>query len=132
MPSLSQRFRDATAAISSVLCFAYDHTTTDLSSSDHTLATTSHDEKPTTSMSTVTAVDIPPGDLSGFIKAHPQYSLTSPLDVLRQRDYTRLASTAEVYVDYMGGSLYPESLVGDHARLLQGHTFGNTHSISNR
>jgi hypothetical protein len=69
-------------------------------------------------------------DQSQFMKAYPEYASTSALDVLRERDYTRLKKSGEVYVDYMGGSLYPESLVAGHLQVLQESTFGNTHSIN--
>jgi molybdenum cofactor sulfurtransferase len=36
----------------------------------------------------------------------------------------------ETYVDYMGGSLYPESLIRVHTEFLAGNALGNTHSIS--
>lgn len=38
----------------------------------------------------------------------------------------------ETYVDYMGGALYPESLVDVHAEFLKSCVLGNTHSESNR
>ena len=51
------------------------------------------------------------------------------IDKLRETDYKRLAD--EVYVDYMGGSLYPESLIRVHTAFLQRHVLGNTHSVNN-
>jgi molybdenum cofactor sulfurtransferase len=133
MPSLSQRIREVAAAVSSVLCLTSEHAITDTSStSDRTVVAASHDEKisTSTSNSTITSTIIPAHDLSRFENDYPQYALTLPLDLLRRREYMRLSSNSETYVDYMGGSLYPESLVGDHARLLQTRTFGNTHSIN--
>ncbi|KAE9402813.1 PLP-dependent transferase [Gymnopus androsaceus JB14] len=72
-----------------------------------------------------------------FLKQFPQYRLTWILDTLRRTDYTRLlrtssqrASETETYVDYMGGSLYPESLIRVHTEFLAGNVLGNTHSIS--
>lgn len=35
-------------------------------------------------------------------------------------------------MDYMGGAIYPESLVQVHAEFLKGALLGNTHSESNR
>ncbi|KAF5364510.1 hypothetical protein D9757_011974 [Collybiopsis confluens] len=74
-----------------------------------------------------------------FLKQFPQYRLTWILDTLRRTDYTRLSrissdrsSDIETYVDYMGGSLYPESLIRVHTEFLAGNVLGNTHSISGR
>jgi hypothetical protein len=36
----------------------------------------------------------------------------------------------EAYVDYMGGALYPASLISVHAEFLQSAVLGNTHSES--
>jgi hypothetical protein len=69
---------------------------------------------------------------SQFLQTYPEYAHTLPLDSLRHRDYARLKDSGETYVDYMGGSLYPESLVADHLHLLCTQTFGNTHSINAR
>ncbi|KAF9075472.1 pyridoxal phosphate-dependent transferase [Rhodocollybia butyracea] len=72
-----------------------------------------------------------------FLKHFPQYRLTWILDTLRRTDYTRLSrrsskrpSETETYVDYMGGSLYPESLIRVHTEFLASNVLGNTHSIS--
>lgn len=67
-----------------------------------------------------------------FISQYPEYHLTSILDALRRSDFTRLARTGETYVDYMGGALYPESLVRHHFTFLHENLLGNTHSVSNR
>ncbi|KAF9649497.1 PLP-dependent transferase [Thelephora ganbajun] len=66
-----------------------------------------------------------------FLRQHPEYKLTWLLDSLRKSDFTRLEKSGEVYVDYMGGSLYPESLVRMHSAFLQENVLGNTHSVSN-
>jgi hypothetical protein len=66
---------------------------------------------------------------------HPrllEYRLTWILDTLRRTDYTRLERSGEAYVDYMGGALYPESLIRAHADFLNRSIMGNTHSVSNR
>ncbi|KIY51458.1 PLP-dependent transferase [Fistulina hepatica ATCC 64428] len=60
-----------------------------------------------------------------------EYRLTWTLDMLRRTDYSRLASSGETYVDYMGGAIYPESLVKMHTEFLSRHVLGNTHSVSN-
>ncbi|KAJ4471501.1 pyridoxal phosphate-dependent transferase [Lentinula aciculospora] len=71
-----------------------------------------------------------------FLRKFPQYRLTWILDTLRRTDYTRLSRTSssqheiETYVDYMGGSLYPESLIRVHTEFLASNVLGNTHSIS--
>ena len=67
-----------------------------------------------------------------FLRQHPEYKLTWLLDSLRKSDFKRLEKSGEVYVDYMGGSLYPESLVRMHSTFLQENVLGNTHSVSNR
>ena len=67
-----------------------------------------------------------------FLHSYPEYLHTAAIDLLRKSDYTRLALSGETYLDYMGGSLYPESLVKSHSDLLMRSIMGNTHSISNR
>ena len=67
-----------------------------------------------------------------FMRQYPEYKLTWLLDSLRKSDFKRLEKSGEVYVDYMGGSLYPESLVRMHSTFLQENVLGNTHSVSNR
>jgi hypothetical protein len=60
-----------------------------------------------------------------------EYRLTWILDTLRRTDFARLERRNETYVDYMGGSLYPESLIRVHTEFLSQHILGNTHSVSN-
>ena len=67
-----------------------------------------------------------------FLRAYPEYKLTRPVDSLREREYNRLKRSDEVYVDYMGASLYPESLVRSNSRFLRQAVLGNTHSFSTR
>jgi hypothetical protein len=67
-----------------------------------------------------------------FLQTFPEYRLTWILDTLRRTDYSRLTSSGETYVDYMGGSLYPQSLIQCHSTFLSQSVMGNTHSISNR
>ena len=85
--------------------------------------------------SLVTA-DLVQGDSStaykSFLRQYPEYKLTWLLDSLRKSDFKRLEKSGEAYVDYMGGSLYPESLVRMHSAFLQENVLGNTHSVSNR
>lgn len=67
-----------------------------------------------------------------FLKAFPEYRLTGMLDDLRRRDFSRLDRAGETYVDYMGGAVYPESLIRMHTEFLNQNVLGNTHSVSNR
>jgi len=67
-----------------------------------------------------------------FLKEFPEYQLTSTLDDLRESDFSRLDRVGETYVDYMGGALYPESLIRSHSAFLNDNVLGNTHSVSNR
>ena len=66
-----------------------------------------------------------------FLHNYPQYSSSWHVDALRRSEYTRLAQD-EIYVDYMGGALYPASLISIHAEFLQSTVLGNTHSESSR
>lgn len=63
---------------------------------------------------------------------YPEYKLTWPIDTLRKREYERLKQTDEVYMDYMGASLYPEGLVRSNSTFLCQAILGNTHSFSTR
>jgi molybdenum cofactor sulfurtransferase len=69
---------------------------------------------------------------SAFLKAYPEYRLTWVLDTLRATDYSRLAKRGETYADYMGASLFPESLLRKNYEFLSQNIMGNTHSVSNR
>jgi molybdenum cofactor sulfurtransferase len=69
---------------------------------------------------------------ASFSRAYPEYKLTRPIDNLRKRGYKRLRQSGEVYVDYMGASLYPESLIRSNSAFLRRTVLGNTHSISAR
>jgi molybdenum cofactor sulfurtransferase len=69
---------------------------------------------------------------AAFLKAYPQYQLTWVLDTLRKTDFARLDRNGETYVDFMGGALYPESLIRVHTDFLNQSILGNTHSVSNR
>ena len=63
-----------------------------------------------------------------FRQCYPAYDSTCVLDALREADYARLDQQGHIYLDYTGGSLYPESLVRDHMALLNSNVFGNPHS----
>ncbi|KAF8483940.1 pyridoxal phosphate-dependent transferase [Russula ochroleuca] len=64
-----------------------------------------------------------------FLHDYPQYTSSWHVDALRRSEYSRLAQD-ETYVDYMGGALYPSSLISVHAEFLQSTVLGNTHSES--
>jgi hypothetical protein len=68
--------------------------------------------------------------LRDFEEQNPDYGADAELNALRPTEFTRLKSSGIVYVDYMGGSLYPEFLVSRHLELLKTGVFGNTHSDS--
>ena len=49
---------------------------------------------------------------------------------LRRREFSRLDRDGDVYLDYTGAGLYPESLLSRHSQLLREAVFGNPHSGS--
>jgi molybdenum cofactor sulfurtransferase len=65
-----------------------------------------------------------------FLEANPSFDETGLLDVLRETEYGRLDACGQVYLDYTGGSLYAESQLQDHLRLLRGAVYGNPHSVN--
>ncbi|KAF8756407.1 Aminotransferase class-V [Rhizoctonia solani] len=71
----------------------------------------------------------PPPGYDDFLRVYPRFVESAAVDELRARDFTRLSQSA-VYLDYMGGGQYPESLIRSHAETLQNNVFGNTHSES--
>ncbi|KAF7373723.1 Molybdenum cofactor sulfurase [Mycena sanguinolenta] len=78
-----------------------------------------------------TVSDAASGAYQEFLSSFPEYRLTWILDSLRRSDYGRLETTGETYVDYMGGSIYPESLIRAHTEFLNRSVLGNTHSVNN-
>jgi len=56
--------------------------------------------------------------------------LASGFAGLRLREYSRLDATGQIYLDYTGACVYPESLLHRHLTLLAESTFGNPHSAS--
>jgi molybdenum cofactor sulfurtransferase len=66
-----------------------------------------------------------------FLHDYPQYASSWHVDALRRSEYSRLGPD-ETYVDYMGGAIYPTSLISVHAEFLQSAVLGNTHSESPR
>jgi len=47
---------------------------------------------------------------------------------LRRREFSRLDAGLEIYLDYTGAGLYPQSLVSRHAEMLASEVLGNPHS----
>jgi hypothetical protein len=88
------------------------------------------DELPKTQYSKPAYVDSHPG-YNDFLRAYPRFVESDLIDDLREHDFTRLSRNA-VYLDYMGGGQYPESLIRIYAETLQSNVFGNTHSESTR
>lgn len=67
-------------------------------------------------------------DYECFLKKHPEYVGTSSLDELRKRDFTRVEEKGHAYLDFVGGNLYPASLIHEHQRFLLADVYGNPHS----
>jgi molybdenum cofactor sulfurtransferase len=67
---------------------------------------------------------------AAFLDANPSFRGTAILDELRASEYGRLDAGGEVYLDYTGGSLYGESQVEAHLRMLRDGVYGNPHSIN--
>ncbi|MCL4367654.1 MAG: aminotransferase class V-fold PLP-dependent enzyme [Actinobacteria bacterium] len=78
-----------------------------------------------------TATETTPGydtAYTSFVERHPSYAETAVLDQHRTVDFARLDRLGHVYLDYTGGSLYPESLLRRHFDFLSGNVLGNPHS----
>lgn len=82
--------------------------------------------------STIEAIPDVKDAFDEFVYEYPEYQHTWILDSLRRSDYSRLVRSDETYVDYMGGCIFPESLVKVHSDFLSRNIMGNTHSVSNR
>jgi molybdenum cofactor sulfurtransferase len=67
---------------------------------------------------------------AAFLNANPSFHETSILDELRATEYGRLDAAGAVYLDYTGGSLYGESQVEEHVRMLHEGVYGNPHSAN--
>ena len=63
-------------------------------------------------------MSLPNPDSEAFFKA------------LRKKEFGRLDRTGQIYLDFTGGNLYPQSLVDKHADYLKENVFGNPHSIN--
>jgi molybdenum cofactor sulfurtransferase len=49
---------------------------------------------------------------------------------LRETEFSRLDAAGQVYLDYTGSGLYPESLIREYSQWLTGVVHGNPHSLS--
>jgi molybdenum cofactor sulfurtransferase len=67
---------------------------------------------------------------AAFLDACPSFHETAVLDELRATEYARLDASGDVYLDYTGGSLYAQSQLEEHLRLLRETVFGNPHSVN--
>jgi len=65
-----------------------------------------------------------------FLARNPEYAGTAAIDQLRAAQFRRLDEQGQVYLDYAGGSLYAESQVEEHLKLLREGVFGNPHSTN--
>jgi molybdenum cofactor sulfurtransferase len=59
-----------------------------------------------------------------------EHASDQPFAALRRREYSRLDAARDVYLDYTGAGLYPESLISRHSQILASQVFGNPHSDS--
>ena len=69
-------------------------------------------------------------DEDRFRRAHPTYASTALLDELRRWEYRRLDEGEHVYLDYTGGSLYAQSQLDEHLRMMRDSVLGNPHSAN--
>ena len=67
---------------------------------------------------------------AAFLEANPAFRETAVLDELRATEYGRLDASGDVYLDYTGGSLYAESQLEEHLRMLRDAVYGNPHSVN--
>jgi molybdenum cofactor sulfurtransferase len=67
-------------------------------------------------------------EYADFVQQYPAYDKTHNLDELRDREYSRLDRSGQVYLDYTGGGLYADSQIRLHQELLTSQVFGNPHS----
>jgi molybdenum cofactor sulfurtransferase len=71
---------------------------------------------------------------SGLVQAEAAFLAANPcfhgLEELRATEYGRLDATGSVYLDYTGGSLYAESQIEEHMRMLRDSVYGNPHSAN--
>ena len=67
---------------------------------------------------------------AAFLTSNPSFRETALLDELRASEYGRLDAGGDVYLDYTGGSLYAESQLTEHMRVMRETVFGNPHSVN--
>ena len=67
-------------------------------------------------------------EYADFVLKYPAYDKTHDLDELRDRDYSRLDRTGQIYLDYTGAGLYADSQMRLHQQVLAEHVLGNPHS----
>jgi len=67
---------------------------------------------------------------AAFRDANPAFGSTAIIDELRRTEYRRLDARGDVYLDYTGGSLYAESQLEHHLRLVRDGVYGNPHSVN--
>jgi molybdenum cofactor sulfurtransferase len=67
---------------------------------------------------------------AAFLDENPAFHETAVVDELRASEYARLDARGEIYLDYTGGSLYAQSQLDEHLRLLQDTVYGNPHSVN--
>lgn len=65
-------------------------------------------------------------------KKKAKYDLPSDnfFNELRKKEFGKLDSLGQTYLDYTGGNLHPKSLLKDHYDLLQSNIMGNPHSTN--
>jgi molybdenum cofactor sulfurtransferase len=65
-----------------------------------------------------------------FTRRFPGFDPDGSFAAMRRREYGRLDAEQHAYLDYSGGSLYANSQIEEHARLLRRGVFGNPHSTN--
>jgi len=58
------------------------------------------------------------------------FAMISLMQNLREKEFARLDAFGQVYLDYTGSGLYPESLVREYTQWLTSEVCGNPHSLS--
>jgi molybdenum cofactor sulfurtransferase len=81
-------------------------------------------------MSKIGQIDLAETSYEAFCAEYPQYASTASLDQLRARDFWRLETGKQVYLDYTGGSLYGQYQLDRHWSMLSQSICGNPHSSS--
>ena len=62
---------------------------------------------------------------AAFLEANPSFRETAIVDDLRATEYGRIDAHGHVYLDYTGGSVYAQSQLDEHMRLLRESVYGN-------